>query len=386
VNSSSRRGFTLIELLVVIAIIAVLIALLLPAVQSAREAARRAQCTNNLKQIGLALHNYHSTNDVFPLGTSFNEVGTVPPPHPGVWGSWGAQALMLGYMEQTPLYNAINFSWGPLASGTGTLTGNNSPGINTTVLHTVVASFVCPSDPYCGSGQQDLNDYASCFGTTGLPLYIVNWSAPGGPPYYNQQPSGSTGMFTFALAYGIRNCTDGSSNTVAYAEWLVGNGRGAILGGANPASTYRGNLMSGLAPSGTDPGTIYDAFSAPQVILTNLQYCTTQFLTPGTQGITDLKGWRWGLGASGYSMFNMMQTPNDKQYPIGGCRDDNFNTGSNSWPDASFSVSAASNHPGGCNVLMADGSARFVKDSINRMTWWSIGTKANGEVISSDSY
>ena len=114
-NSSSRRGFTLIELLVVIAIIAVLISLLLPAVQSAREAARRAQCTNNLKQIGLAIHNYHTANDVFPLGTSLQPTDTAG--DPGVWASWSAQALMLGYLEQTPLYNAINFNWGPLATG-----------------------------------------------------------------------------------------------------------------------------------------------------------------------------------------------------------------------------------------------------------------------------
>ena len=379
-NSSSRRGFTLIELLVVIAIIAVLIALLLPAVQSAREAARRAQCTNNLKQIGLALHNYHTTNDVFPLGTSFNPVDTAN--DPGVWASWSAQALMLGYFEQGPLYNAINFSWGPLA--TGTTTSDGTGGINTTATHTLITSFVCPSDPFAGGGQQNINNYASCFGTTGLPLYIVNWSAPGGPPYYNQQPSGSTGMFTFAIPYGVRHCTDGTSNTVAYAEWLVGDGRGVVLGGANPPSRYRGNLMSGVASVGVDPGTIYDAFSNPQDILLNLQNCATQFQTT-TTGITDLKGWRWGLGASGYSMFNVLQTPNDHQYPIGGCRE-NFAVGSNSWPDASFSIGAASNHPGGCNVLFADGSVRFVKDSINRMTWWGLGTKASGEVISSDAY
>jgi prepilin-type N-terminal cleavage/methylation domain-containing protein/prepilin-type processing-associated H-X9-DG protein len=379
VNSSSRRGFTLIELLVVIAIIAVLIALLLPAVQSAREAARRGQCMNNLKQIGLALHNYHTSNDVFPLGTSFNNVDVNP--DPGVWASWSAQALMLGYLEQTPLYNAINFNWGPLA--TGTTTSDGTGGINTTATHTLINSFVCPSDPFCGGGQQDINDYAACFGTTGLPLYY--WSNASGPPLYNQQPSGSTGMFTFAIPYGVKHCTDGTSNTVAYAEWLVGDGRGTALGGAVPPSKYRGNMSAGVASTGTDPGTIYDAFSNPQAFIQNLQVCTVAFQNAANSGINDMKGWRWGLGASGYSMFNCIQTPNDHQFPIGGCRM-NFQVGGAPWPDASFSIGAASNHPGGANVLFSDGSVRFVKDSINRMIWWSLGTKSNGEVVSADQY
>ena len=286
-NVSSRRGFTLIELLVVIAIIAVLIALLLPAVQSVREAARRAQCTNNLKQIGLALHNYHSTNDVFPLGTSFNPVGTHPPINPGVWASWGAQALMLGYMEQTPLYNAINFNWGPLANGAGgTLAGNNSPGINTTVLHTIVASFVCPSDPYCGSGQQNTQRLCLLLRHDRTAALLLERHATG-PPLYNQTPSGSTGMFTFALAYGVRHCTDGTRRTPlptpsgwsAMAEevhWAVRLRR----------ASYRGNMSAGISSVGTDPGTIYDAFTNPQAFLSNLQACTTDFQTTTTVGST----------------------------------------------------------------------------------------------------
>ena len=228
---------------------------------------------------------------------------------------------MLGYMEQTPLYNAINFSWGPLATpGNGQ---SDTAGINTTATHTIIPGFVCPSDPYAGGGQQNINDYAASFGTTGLPLYT--WSDTGGPPNYNQTPSGSTGMFCFGIPYGVRNCTDGTSNTVAYAEWLVGDGKGSQFGGATPPSRYRGNMSAGVASVGGDPGTVLDAFSNPQTFLDNLQACVAQFQTT-TTSITDMKGWRWGLGASGYSMFNVIQTPNDKQYPIGGCRE-NFQVG-----------------------------------------------------------
>ena len=267
-NSSSRRGFTLIELLVVIAIIAVLIALLLPAVQSAREAARRAQCTNNLKQIGLALHNYHTSNDVFPLGTSFNPVDTAN--DPGVWASWSAQALMLGYLEQTPLYNAINFNWGPLA--TGTTTSDGTGGINTTATHTLITSFVCPSDPYCGGGQQNINDYASCFGTTGLPLYT--WSNTGGPPHYNQT------AFRFDRDVHLRDSLRGQALHRRHLEHrrlrrVAGRrrpGHGARRCESRRATTGV-TCRRASRPWAADPGTIYDAFSNPQAFLDNLQAC-----------------------------------------------------------------------------------------------------------------
>src|SRR3954466_11624767 len=139
----NRHGFTLIELLVVIAIIAVLIALLLPAVQAAREAARRAQCINNLKQIGIGLHNYHTANDVFPPGASM-AYGNVPggPDALNNWNNWSANALMLSYLEQGNIYNAINFNIAALFPGYFLLTS-----ANTTMYDTRIASFLCPSDP-----------------------------------------------------------------------------------------------------------------------------------------------------------------------------------------------------------------------------------------------
>src|SRR5271157_2759130 len=187
-----RRGFTLIELLVVIAIIAVLISLLLPAVQSAREAARRAQCLNNLKQIGLALHNYHSTNDSFPLGSActgtFDGTG-----HCNAWDTFSAQALLLGYMEGGSIYNALNFSQ------------SSSQYANSTGVVVKINSFLCPSDPNAGGsfsgswqlagGDNDfsnINSYCASTGTT----YVPQDNGQGGTT--------STGMFSYTQCYGIR--------------------------------------------------------------------------------------------------------------------------------------------------------------------------------------
>jgi prepilin-type N-terminal cleavage/methylation domain-containing protein/prepilin-type processing-associated H-X9-DG protein len=379
-RKNSRAGFTLIELLVVIAIIAVLIALLLPAVQSAREAARRAQCTNNLKQLGLAMHNYHTAIGTFPMGCSANpqNLGQV-----ATWNSWSAQGAMLGYLEQTPLFNCINFSWGPYPI--------NTWGINYTALHSQVAAFLCPSDPNSGGGgganmsegginalggTAYLNNYAASFGTdaTGGDYAWNN----NNDAYYHQDPLGSPGLFAYAISYGVQHCTDGTSNTVAYAEWLVGDGKGSS------GSKYRGNIET--ADGATITG-LQNVQTNPQLTLASLQLCATAFRNEpnsNSANITDVKGWRWAIGAYGFAAFNTIQTPNDSQYPVGGCQ--TGNTGSENWPNGAWSIGAASNHPGGANVLMGDGHVTFIKSSISRTTWWALGTKAGGEVISSDAY
>ncbi len=264
-----KRGFTLIELLVVIAIIAVLIALLLPAVQSAREAARRAQCTNNLKQIGLAMHNYHTANGTFPQGISVDIQGSngANGQDYANWNSWSAQAEMLGYLEQMPLYNAANWNWGPYPV-------NQFTAINNTVANTVISAFLCPSDPNAGSGQNgdvsyggNINDYAASFGTdtTGG---NYSWGANGGQ-YNNQGILGCVGMFGWGVAYGIQHCTDGSSNTIAYAEWLVGDGKGPA------GSHYRGNIETNDGDSNVWS---QNGLTNLPNILSSLQLCTTKFL------------------------------------------------------------------------------------------------------------
>ena len=178
-KTTTRRGFTLIELLVVIAIIAVLIALLLPAVQSAREAARRAQCTNGLKQIGLAMHNYHSGIGTFPLGGAY-----APPGGSGYkgyvssWGTWSANALMMGYLEQTAMYNAANFSFA-VGMGLGWL-------VNSTISTSNLNTFICPSDglspntPFGSQWGGSNNNYYASVGTDAI--------------YFNR--GDTTGLFT----------------------------------------------------------------------------------------------------------------------------------------------------------------------------------------------
>lgn len=380
-SATSRRGFTLIELLVVIAIIAVLISLLLPAVQSAREAARRAQCTNNLKQIGIALHNYHTAQDSFPCGAAFQPQGYGGTTCTGVggldyamWDSWSAQAMLLGYMEQMTIYNAANFSWSPQ--------GNVGQPTNSTALDRVISSYLCPSDTNSGGGRQNINNYAACFGTTTGGL--TAWTTSAMPDCY-QKPSGSSGMFTFGLSYGLRDVADGSSNTVAYSEWLVGDGRGTFYAGITPPSAYRGNF---LQESGVPGPSVAEAYQNPANVISQLQACASIWnqwrnTGTGTGQIGDIIGLRWGMGTEGFSMFNVLQTPNDAQNPYAGCR---AGTCSYCWPDSSFTITAQSAHPGGVNVLLADGSVRFVKSSISRPTWWALGTRAVGEVVSSDSY
>jgi len=320
-----------------------------------------------ISQIGIALHNYHTANDVFAMGCSLQNAPSGNIGDMGMWNSFSAHAMLLGFLEQTPIYNALNFNLQPA-----------SP-MNTTGADRVLAVFLCPSDPNVGAGRQNINSYAGSIGTTTTSL--VNWTdANGAATRVNYQtPSGSEGMFTFAQPYGLRDCTDGSSNTVAFAEWVVGDQRGTYYGNQTPGSTYRGNGI--MAASGTAPS-FQSASQNTASILAGLQACATQFKTAGTP-IIDYKGYRWSLGSTGFTLFNTVQTPNDAQYSFGVCR---FGSTPNNWPDNSTFMGAASAHPGGANCLFADGSVKFIKSTVARNTWWALGTKAGGEVISADAY
>jgi prepilin-type N-terminal cleavage/methylation domain-containing protein/prepilin-type processing-associated H-X9-DG protein len=358
-RARSRQAFTLIELLVVIAIIAVLIALLLPAVQSAREAARRAQCVNNLKQIGLALHNYHTGTNTFPLGAS---LAPIQPGTTYTWSNWGANALMLPFLEQTPLYNAANFSFAPEPAPEPTPqdVGYASMGgyINSTVYGTKLLAFLCPSDPQ--GGTPDNNNYHASVGTT---TYFIGGADLGVTP-------GSSGVFAMQACYSIAAITDGTSNTIAYAEAMTGN--------PNYSAPVRGN---GTGPSGSGLGAnVLDASAIPYTNLTtDWNACTVSFRT---QFVADDRGYRWGAGIMGYSLFNTVVLPNGGgNYLWNSCR-----VSCCDQAQSSHYLPASSWHPGGVNVLKADGSVSFIKNSVAQRTWFALGTRAGGEVIDASSY
>jgi prepilin-type N-terminal cleavage/methylation domain-containing protein/prepilin-type processing-associated H-X9-DG protein len=367
-RTKKKSGFTLIELLVVIAIIAVLISLLLPAVQSAREAARRAQCVNNMKQIGLAMYNYESAMGTYPLGVSLNarfgnannSVGG-----PLNWGGWGANALQLPHIEGGALYNAINFNLSPW----NRFRAQYGWDANYTAFNTRIATYLCPSDP--NSGVTSLNSYLASTGTS-------TWGSTTGD---------STGMFSYQVSCQISQVSDGTSNTVAYGESLCGNAGNFI----NTATDDRGSLASAVGDqdrsvvltSATDPGgaAMQNAATNMQLTLAGLAACNTEWNNTG-RTVTPTKGYRWGLGAVGMGMINTIVPPNSQQYKWNGCR---FNARTFNADGTNYS-NVTSAHPGGANVMMGDGSVRFIKSTINMGTWMALGTRAGGEVVSADSY
>ncbi|MBX6315696.1 MAG: DUF1559 domain-containing protein [Isosphaeraceae bacterium] len=354
-----RPGFTLIELLVVIAIIGVLIALLLPAVQAAREAARRAQCVNNLKQIGIALHNYHDQNGTFPMGAGS-----------GMWQlniyqakqCWSIHGAILPQLGEMPIYNAINFSWG--------IADNTTYGAylaNHTAYSAQIKYFLCPSDP---NASVELNStYKTAnnnyFGSIGTTTDILKGNSTNAPSLASVP---TTGLFAFQQSKAISAVTDGTSNTIAFSESTVGS-----------ASAVPRQRLVGLKNVGLPAAALqFNAFNNLVGIRSGIAACSAAWNSGSASSIDKQRGDSWAHGAMAMTLFNTVATPNAESDQWAYCS-------ATSGALANFS-NADSYHPGGVNVLMADGSVKFLKNSINQTTWWALGTIAGGEVVSADSY
>jgi len=374
-----RSGFTLIELLVVIAIIAVLISLLLPAVQSAREAARRSQCTNNLKQIGLAMHNYVSSNELVPP-THVDDPGNNLYPHQ----NFSQPVRLLPYLEQTSLYNAVNFSFGArwgddpptVAAGlSDSGDGGRYGWIQMTVHATQISALVCPSDNNKGSSfSYTLGGVSKLVGANNYPSNIgLNRRINGGIADSNWQMNGPNYIATnwdgaLKKVIGLNNFIDGTSNTVIFSEWVKGPAGGPPQKNGL-LMVYSLNQASNYCP--TTPCTDYAIKVA----------CDNAYINNPAQNWGQNWGWKgeW-WAASDTNVYSHTQTPNriSCAYSDVGAVDD---------PRGTISlIAASSNHPGGVNVLFMDGSVRFVKSTVAYTSWYAIATPDGGEVVSSDAY
>jgi prepilin-type N-terminal cleavage/methylation domain-containing protein/prepilin-type processing-associated H-X9-DG protein len=389
IRPRSGRGFTLIELLVVIAIIGVLIALLLPAVQQAREAARRIQCTNNLKQIGLGLHNYQTAIGAFPPGRMTPDIikSGVPnlngptsysltnaPYTPGTWtGIYSAHCHILPYMEQVAAYNALNFAGPNLGQLLDTAGNVISP--NYTSYTLTSNSFICPSDPNNTPKPGGENNYRANFG--GSTIYAGGGIRPDNTP----RPGTDNGAFTYGPALTIANFTDGMSNTVMFAERTKGSGKFGQVGDKSDVVFLAAGTITPTFLGAVDSDTLMPfcnrSFQASDFFYQSGRYLNNPTGNPpfGLQ-FSDGWGYAWYVA----SLYNHAAPPNWVGYDCG------LGSSIVDVPSEHAIMSARSTHPGGVNTLLGDGSVKFIKNTVNIQTWRAIGTRAGGETVSSDAY
>ncbi|HEV3162865.1 MAG TPA: DUF1559 domain-containing protein [Isosphaeraceae bacterium] len=346
-STLERRGFTLIELLVVISIIAVLVGLLLPAVQGAREAARRAQCTNNLKQVGLALAAYESTRRIFPMGVvtyadnyqTCTNTGTQHDPR-----GHSLFTFILPQMEQEPSYNAINFSFG---GGGNQQPFGNAGAVNWTGLIPHISSYVCPSDltqtPFTNKAVNPNNQsfnpmsqtsYAASVGTIDIIRFFFGCPHPAQVTTIEIPPDGAFGK---NVCYRTRDFVDGLSQTIMVGE------SSRFKNDPDPAlNEWNWTLWFGSALPGV---------TRTQGLATAVPRINAHLMVPDPPRVNP---------------FTWMNDPVNKDFGQMGFR---------------------SQHPGGANFLFGDGSVHFLKDTIDRQrVFWGLSTRANRDIVSSDAY
>jgi len=343
---NKRRAFTLIELLVVVAIIAILIGLLVPAVQKVREAAARTQCTNNLKQCGLAIHSYASANGQLPAAFT----GVVSPAYTGMpayFFAWSSLAVVAPYLEQKVITSTMDFTqpiWVPPSY-------NISPQ-NVFGVQQVIPIFLCPSDI-----QQPVDGGygVTTFGPTNYAVCIGTGTTKGTAPYglmWN-----TDGMFQAQVAFRFTDIADGTSNTAMMSESTLG---------AGPDNAASPTLVG-------DPQTTY-------------AYVASGALTPAACATTNEwnveqhRGYLWATGEMRCASYNHFLTPNS---PTPDCISNDFTPGPGIFTSTGFR-GARSRHDGGVNLLLGDGSVRFVSNNVTQATWWAVATRASSDTIGSD--
>jgi prepilin-type processing-associated H-X9-DG protein len=343
------------------------------------------QCTNNLKQLGLALAHYESSIGAYPASYGPKQSGANNWSG-GTWGSWSPQSQLLAYLDQSPVYNAINF---------GLISGGDRPNffygygfgagsgvsMQTTAINTRIASFLCPSSPlpqgtYWGRPNPGNNYFVS----VGSSMHWVGASGSSAP----------NGLFMFGggegatcLPINIASVTDGTSNTIAFGEWRMGD-----------FDMHKLSIQDVIAHGpGDPPGILYDGWGDPKMNMPAgadgffkwIQTCAGLAPASINQGANSWEynmshlGAGWEEGMFGYTLGNTLLAPNS---PYPNCRMCSWD---GDW-DCPGIYGLSSYHPGGGNVSFADGSVRFLKSSIAPQTIWALGSRAQGEVISSDSY
>lgn len=329
-----RAGFTLLELLVVIAILGLLASLLLPAVQGAREAARRLQCSNNLRQIGLALHSYQTANGTFPINWRSGLYSPEGTPRGTIARPYSALVRLLPYLNQSALYQAINFDVQnhPMNDGRAFPFPPNQ-----TAYTTRLGVFLCPTD------DPDTPTPAGC-------NYRGNYGLGPSPATTAETYDSGNGFYSFPMVLGPQSFPDGLSHTVAYSERLKGSGKGQQI---VPARDF---------------GEIH---VAPRCTVRDADYALMCCRLAAAQDFPAYRmgGRTWFLGDFECAAYNHAQEPN-------GMIPDAITM--NEWCGV---VTARGLHRGGVNVLMADGSGRFVGNAIQRAVWRALGTRNGDETV-----